>query len=98
MWSELQIGFKHMYPIDITGLPGHQLVSRGFAALAQGIFDEASFIVLMAAPRLRDLGFHILSWPSPQMTPCLLKFVCTGYLKKNMVIQLTMHTMPYNGR
>jgi hypothetical protein len=40
-------------------LPGHELVSAGLADLAAGRESEASLLVLMAAPRLRSLGFSV---------------------------------------
>ncbi|MFI4985639.1 MAG: hypothetical protein ACHQAV_06630 [Solirubrobacterales bacterium] len=42
-----------------TNLPGHELVSRGLADLAAGRESEASLLVMMAAPRLRALGFDV---------------------------------------
>jgi hypothetical protein len=42
-----------------TSLPGHELVSRGLADLAAGRESEASLLVMMAAPRLRFLGFDV---------------------------------------
>ena len=42
-------------------LPGHELVSRGLADLSAGRESEASLVVAMAAPRLRSLGFDVMS-------------------------------------
>jgi hypothetical protein len=42
-----------------SGLPGHELVSRGLADLTAGCESEASLLVTMAAPRLRSLGFDV---------------------------------------
>jgi hypothetical protein len=41
-----------------ASLPGHELVSQGLADLSAGRESEASLLVAMAAPRLRDSGAH----------------------------------------
>jgi hypothetical protein len=42
-------------------LPGHELVSQGLTDLFAGHESEASLLVVMAAPRLRSLGFDVPS-------------------------------------
>jgi hypothetical protein len=42
-----------------TSLPGHELVSQGLADLSDGRESDASLLVLMAASRLRALGFDV---------------------------------------
>jgi hypothetical protein len=40
-------------------LPGEELVEQDLADLAAGQMTDLSFLVLIAAPRLRRLGMHI---------------------------------------
>jgi len=42
-----------------AGLPGQDLVEEGLADLAQNRITDCSLLVLIAAPRLRCLGFQI---------------------------------------
>jgi hypothetical protein len=48
--------------MDISALPGAEVVERGLADLAGGRETEAALLVLVGAPRLRQLG---LSVPAP---------------------------------
>jgi hypothetical protein len=40
-------------------LPGEELVQKGISDLAQGELTEEALLVLVAAPRLRNLGIEI---------------------------------------
>ena len=40
-------------------LPGHELVSKGLADLAEGRESESALLIAMAAPRLHALGFDV---------------------------------------
>jgi hypothetical protein len=40
-------------------LPGEELVQKGISDLAQGELTEEALLVLIAAPRLRNLGIEI---------------------------------------
>jgi len=42
-----------------SDLPGHELVSEGLVDLVAGRESEASLLVQMAAPRLRELGIAV---------------------------------------
>lgn len=44
---------------DLSPFPGGELIRQGVDHLANGIESEAAFLVLIGAPRLRRLGFHI---------------------------------------
>lgn len=50
-------------PIDITALPGEELVRQGLADLGQGQVTELALLVLIAAPRLNRLGLEIPNRP-----------------------------------
>ena len=54
-----------MMPLDPL-LPGHDLVKQGLADLAQDRLTECALLVLIAAPRLRQLGIEILERQSPR--------------------------------
>jgi len=43
----------------IDDLPGHELASEGLLDLAEGRESESALLVVMAAPRLRSLGFDV---------------------------------------
>ena len=51
---------------DLTGLPGADLVSQGLSDLRDGVTSETALLVLIAAPRLRRLGFEIPARPDVQ--------------------------------
>lgn len=44
--------------IDLAEYPGGDLVVKGLADLAEGIVSEEALLVLIAGPRLQDLGFE----------------------------------------
>jgi hypothetical protein len=46
-------------PERYTNLPGAELVERGLRDLADGATTEAALLVLVGAPRLRQLGIAI---------------------------------------
>jgi hypothetical protein len=45
--------------VDISGLPGADLIDRGLRDLAAGIESDAALLVRIGAPRLRRLGLAI---------------------------------------
>ena len=51
---------------DEGSLPGHELVTQGIADLAREHLTDFSLLVLIAAPRLNRLGFHIADRPFPR--------------------------------
>ena len=50
--------------VDTTSLPGADLVAQGLSDIAAGRETEASLLVLIGAPRLRQLGL-VVSPPPP---------------------------------
>jgi hypothetical protein len=48
-----------MDPVDLSPYPGGELIREGLNHLAQGLESEAALLVLIGAPRLRQLGFEI---------------------------------------
>ena len=44
---------------DLSGYPGGSIVAQGLADLAAGELTEAGLVVLVARPRLSNLGFEI---------------------------------------
>jgi hypothetical protein len=53
---------------DKPSLPGQDLIEQGLADLAKNEETDCSLLVLIAAPRLRRLGFEIPARSFPQ--PC----------------------------
>ena len=52
---------------DFDGLPGGDFIRRGLADLAAGVESDASLLVSIGAPRLRDLGLDVgEAWPNPE--------------------------------
>ena len=45
--------------MDLTTLPGGDLVRKGLADLAAGMESDESLLVAIGAPRLRTLGFDV---------------------------------------
>lgn len=43
-------------------LPGEDFVAEGLADLTKGILSESALLVLVAGPRLRDLGIEVREW------------------------------------
>ncbi len=56
---------RYTAAVDMTGLPGADLVEQGLRDLAAGHETEAALLVLIGEPRLRRLGF-IVSEPPPE--------------------------------
>ncbi len=52
-------------PKDLSALPGGDLVAQGLADLERGALTQAALLVLVAAPRLRDLGLAVPQSPHP---------------------------------
>jgi hypothetical protein len=48
--------------VDSSGLPGADLIEQGLRDLATGRESEAALLVLIGAPRLRQLGWDV---PAP---------------------------------
>lgn len=49
--------------MDTTGLPGGALIEQGLRDLAAGQESEAALLVLIGAPRLRQLGCDVPQAP-----------------------------------
>ncbi|KAA0254114.1 hypothetical protein FBQ97_03490 [Acidobacteria bacterium ACD] len=45
--------------MDLTGLPGAELVARGLSELSRGEETAASLLVSVGSPRLRLLGIQV---------------------------------------
>lgn len=54
-----------MTPMDSQGLPGADLISEGMRDLACGEESIPALLVLVGAPRLRELGFSVIDSPIP---------------------------------
>lgn len=54
--------------MDLTGLPGGELVQEGLADLARGVESVAALLVSIGAPRLRRIGLPVPAqvFPSPE--------------------------------
>ena len=50
--------------MDTTGLPGAALIEQGLRDLAMGHESEAALLVLIGAPRLRQLGCDVPEAPT----------------------------------
>ena len=50
--------------MDVTGLPGGDLIERGLADLTAGRESDAAWLVLIGAPRLRRLGLTVPPAPA----------------------------------
>lgn len=59
--------------MDTRGLPGADLIEQGLRDLASGRESEAALLVLIGAPRLRELGCDVpappLEWSAPPRDP-----------------------------
>lgn len=76
--------------LDISDLPGADLVIQGIEDLREGVRSEFALLVLMACPRLRDLGIEVpdmpdVRWPVEHRFYELLedKFGADGYSRYN---------------
>ena len=52
--------------MDLTSLPGHELVLRGIDELARGVESEEALLVSIGVPRLRQAGIDV---PEPFASP-----------------------------
>ncbi|HXH88190.1 MAG TPA: hypothetical protein VNI55_06250 [Gaiellaceae bacterium] len=52
--------------MDLTQLPGHELVLRGMKDLAAGLASDEALLVSIGAPRLRQAGIAV---PEPLASP-----------------------------
>ena len=52
--------------MELTSLPGHELVLKGVDDLAQGIDSQEALLVSIGAPRLRQAGIEV---PEPLASP-----------------------------
>ena len=52
--------------MELTSLPGHELVLKGVDDLAQGIDSQEALLVSIGAPRLRQAGIEV---PDPLASP-----------------------------
>ena len=55
--------------MDTSGLPGAELIERGLRDLAAGRESEAALLVLVGAPRLRQLGCVVGDLPGAWRAP-----------------------------
>lgn len=55
--------------MDTTGLPGAELIERGLCDLAEGRESPEALLVLVGAPRLRQLGFEVAEPPAAWLAP-----------------------------
>jgi hypothetical protein len=47
--------------LDVSALPGAELVEEGLRDLARGVHSASALLVLIGAPRLRGLGIDVPS-------------------------------------
>ena len=47
--------------MELTSLPGHELVLKGLRDLANGLESDEALLVSIGAPRLRRSGFDVAS-------------------------------------
>ena len=52
--------------MNLTALPGHELVLRGLEDLSAGIESDEALLVSIGAPRLRQAGIDV---PEPLASP-----------------------------
>jgi hypothetical protein len=79
--------------MDFDRLPGGALVRQGLEDLASGLESEASLLVLVGSPRLRELGLSIPSPPPPQVEHRLYERLCgvdadSAHSRYNALIRL----------
>ncbi len=59
--------------MDLSGLPGAELITEGLRDLAERRQSDAALLVLIGAPRLRQLGLDFppppLEWSAPPHDP-----------------------------
>ncbi len=54
--------------MDLSTFPGGELVSKGLADLKRGELTQEALLVLVASPRLKQLGFSV---PEPADAPAI---------------------------
>lgn len=52
--------------MDLTGLPGAELIEKGLADLDRGVTSAEALLVAIGRPRLSRLGLHV---PGPSQSP-----------------------------
>jgi hypothetical protein len=57
--NKLLVDSRTMCGVDIISLPGGEIISQGLRDLESERETEASLLVLIGAPRLRELGFPV---------------------------------------
>lgn len=57
---------RYRSPMELTSLPGHELVLKGLDDLARGVESEEALLVSIGAPRLRGAGIDV---PEPLAVP-----------------------------
>jgi hypothetical protein len=58
--------FSYNEGVDLSALPGGDLIDQGLRDLSEGRESEASLLVSIGAPRLRALGFDV---PASSINP-----------------------------
>jgi hypothetical protein len=48
-----------VFPMELTSLPGHELVRAGLDDLARGVESQEALLVSIGAPRLRRAGIDV---------------------------------------
>jgi hypothetical protein len=51
--------FRRKCPVDLTGLPGSELIAQGLSDLEAGRLSIPALLVLVGEPRLTRLGLHV---------------------------------------
>jgi hypothetical protein len=79
--------------MEFDRLPGGAFVRQGLEDLASGLESEASLLVLVGSPRLRELGLSIPSPPPPQVEHRLYERLCkvdadSAHSRYNALIRL----------
>ena len=50
---------RYGFRMELTSLPGHELVLRGIDDLANGVESQEALLVSIGAPRLRQAGIEV---------------------------------------
>ena len=56
---ELRDDKTPVFPMELTSLPGHELVLAGLDDLARGVESQEALLVSIGAPRLRAAGIDV---------------------------------------
>lgn len=65
-YSDIFMPERYGFCMELTSLPGHELVLRGIDDLANGIESQEALLVSIGAPRLRQAGIEV---PDPIASP-----------------------------